>query len=197
MAFCHTRGVPKLWSETIEEHRSAVREATLDATAELVAEHGLTAVTMSQIAQRTGIGRATLYKYFPDVETILLAWHERQVETHLASLTAIEERTPGSPVARLEAVLLAFAAHARHGHDDRIAAMLHRGEHLATAERRLHDFVARLIHEAVAAGELRDDVPAGELASYSLHALTASGTIRTRPGRDRLVGLIVDGMRGG
>ena len=71
--------VPKLWSETIESHRSAVREATLDTTAALVAEHGLRSVTMSQIAEQTGIGRATLYKYFPDVDSILVAWHERQV----------------------------------------------------------------------------------------------------------------------
>lgn len=34
-------------------------------------------MTMSRIAEEIGIGRATLYKYFPDVEAILLAWHER------------------------------------------------------------------------------------------------------------------------
>ena len=33
--------VPKLWNETIEAHRRAVRDAILDTTAALVAEHGL------------------------------------------------------------------------------------------------------------------------------------------------------------
>ena len=33
--------VPRLWDETIEAHRRAVRDATLDTTAALVAEHGL------------------------------------------------------------------------------------------------------------------------------------------------------------
>jgi AcrR family transcriptional regulator len=75
--------VPKLWNETIEEHRREVRGAILDATVALVAEHGLLSVTMSQIAEETGIGRATLYKYFPDVEAILLAWHEHQINGHL------------------------------------------------------------------------------------------------------------------
>ena len=60
----YTRVVPKLWNETIEAHRRAVRDAILETTAALVAEHGLTSVTMSQIAEETGIGRATLYKYF-------------------------------------------------------------------------------------------------------------------------------------
>ncbi|MGH2817757.1 MAG: TetR/AcrR family transcriptional regulator, partial [Actinomycetota bacterium] len=74
--------MPKLWNETIEDHRREVRGAILDTTLALVAEHGLLSVTMSQIAEETGIGRATLYKYFPDVETILLAWHERQINGH-------------------------------------------------------------------------------------------------------------------
>jgi AcrR family transcriptional regulator len=75
--------MPKLWNETIDAHRRDVREAILDTTATLVAGHGLLSVTMSQIAEKTGIGRATLYKYFPDVEAILLAWHGRQIASHL------------------------------------------------------------------------------------------------------------------
>ena len=75
--------MPKLWNETIEAHRRAVHDAALDTAAALVAERGLLSVTMSQIAEETGIGRATLYKYFPDVEAILIAWHERQIARHL------------------------------------------------------------------------------------------------------------------
>src|SRR5919202_1202932 len=69
----YTEAVPRLWNETIEAHRRTVRGAILETTATLVAEHGLRSVRMSQIAEKTGIGRATLYKYFPDVEAILLA----------------------------------------------------------------------------------------------------------------------------
>src|SRR5215207_197927 len=68
----YTEVVPNLWNETIEAHRAAVREAILDTAMVLVAEQGLRSVTMSQIAEKTGIGRATLYKYFSDVEAILL-----------------------------------------------------------------------------------------------------------------------------
>ncbi|XVV06649.1 TetR/AcrR family transcriptional regulator [Actinosynnema sp. CA-248983] len=90
--------MPRLWNDTIEDHRREVRDAILDATAALVAEKGLLAVTMSQIAEKTGIGRATLYKYFGDVEAILLAWHERQVGVHLNLLAAVRDtaRGPGS-----------------------------------------------------------------------------------------------------
>lgn len=99
--------MPKLWNETIDTHRRAVRDATLDAAATLVAKQGLLSVTMSRIAEETGIGRATLYKYFPDVEAILTAWHERQVAGHLEQLIAIRDKA-GNPGECLEAVLDAY-----------------------------------------------------------------------------------------
>jgi AcrR family transcriptional regulator len=84
-------GVPKLWNETIQTHRRDVRDAILDTTAALVFEHGLRAVTMSQIAEQTGIGRATLYKYFADVDAILHVWHARQITGHLRQLAEIRD----------------------------------------------------------------------------------------------------------
>ena len=108
--------VPRLWTDSIEAHRQAVRDATLDATASLVARNGLRSVTMAQIAEAAGIGRATLYKYFPDVDAILVAWHERQIASHLASFAALRD-SPGSPRERLEAALQRYAEiqHQHHG----------------------------------------------------------------------------------
>src|SRR5215208_3172861 len=100
--------VPKLWNETIEAHRREVHDAILDTTWALIAEHGLLSVRMSQIAEKTGIGRATLYKYFPDVEAILLAWHERHVSDHLEHLAEVRDQAGGAGE-RLEAVLEAYA----------------------------------------------------------------------------------------
>src|SRR5437879_13400998 len=99
--------VPKLWTDTIAAHRREVREAILDTTAALVAEHGLRSVTMSQIAEQTGIGRATLYKYFADVEAILGAWHERQITGHLQYPAEVRDRA-GRACEQLGAVLAAY-----------------------------------------------------------------------------------------
>src|SRR4051812_20502990 len=95
--------MPKLWNATIEAHRREVRDAILDATAALVREHGLSSVSMSQIAESSGIGRATLYKYFADVQAILVAWHERQVGGHLAQLVGVRDQA-GDAAQRLEVV---------------------------------------------------------------------------------------------
>lgn len=186
--------MPRLWNETIEAHRRTVRDATLDAVAELVAEHGLLAVTMSRIAKRTGIGRATLYKYFPDVESIVLAWHERQVSDHLSQLVEVRDRT--DPRDRLAAVLESYARLSRHPHGhpgSDLASTLHRGQH--RARRQLHDLVQELVSDGVRAGHLRDDVAPAELAAYCLHALVAAGDCASEAAIRRLVMVTLSGLR--
>jgi len=185
--------MPKLWNETIAAHREAVHEAILNTTAVLVAEHGLTSVTMSQIAEATGIGRATLYKYFPGVEDILLAWHERQVARHVQQLTAVRDQS-SDPVARLRAVLETYALIAHTHHGTELAALLHRGDHVARAQAHLRDFIRDLLTEGAATGDVRADVPSEELASYCLHALAAAGRAPSRAAVDRLVTVILAGV---
>jgi AcrR family transcriptional regulator len=186
--------MPRLWDETIEAHRRAVRDATLDTTAALVAEHGLASVTMSQIAAETGIGRATLYKYFPDVDAILVAWHERQVAEHLAQLAEVRDQA-GRAGERLKAVLGTYALilHEHHGSD--LAASLHRGAHVAQAHQQLRDFVRDLLCEGAASGDARDDVPPEELASYCLHAVAAARHLPSKAAVSRLVGVILAGLQ--
>jgi len=186
--------MPRLWNETIEAHRRAVRDATLDTTAALVAEHGLASVTMSQIAERTGIGRATLYKYFPDVEAILLAWHQRQVAEHLEQLAEVRDHTRHAGQ-RLKAVLEAYGlmVHEHHGGD--LAALLHRGPHVARAHQQLHDFVRDLLREGAASGEVRDDVAPEELANYCLHAVAAARGLPSKAAVQRLVTVILAGLQ--
>jgi AcrR family transcriptional regulator len=193
----YTPIVPRLWTETIEAHRREVREAILDTTAALVAEHGLLSVTMSQIADETGIGRATLYKYFPDVEAILFAWHDRQITGHLGYLVDVRDQA-GDAAQRLEAVLDAFAliSHATRGHHDtELAAFLHRDQHVARAQHRVHDLIRDLLAEGAGAGDVRTDVPPDELATYCLHALSAASSLRSRAAVRRLVALTLTGLR--
>jgi len=76
----------------------------------------LRSVTMSQIAEQTGIGRATLYKYFADVDAILIAWHERHIRGHLEQRAALKGGS-GSPRERLEAVLERYALIQYEHHD--------------------------------------------------------------------------------
>ena len=199
--------MPKLWNETVEEHRRAVHEAIVDTTAALVAEHGI-GVTMSQIAQEVGIGRATLYKYFSDVQAIMVAWHERQVSGHLQRLTEVAASCADAG-GRMRTVLTVYAelstAGRSHGSDQRhapdgaysteFAVSLHRAEHVHQARRRLLELMTQVIAAAADAGEARDDVAAAELATYCLHALAAAGDLHSRDARERLVAVTLTGLR--
>jgi len=160
-----------------------------------VAERGLVALTMSQIAGQAGIGRATLYKYFPDVEAILVAWHDRHVARHLEHLAQARDNADGAG-GRLRAVLEAYAliTHERPRGSE-ISALVHRGEHVAWAEHQLHEFISDLIGEAARIGDVRDDVAPGELASYCLHALGAAGGLPSKEAVRRLVTVTLAGLR--
>jgi AcrR family transcriptional regulator len=189
--------VPKLWTATIEAHRREVRDAILETTATLVAEHGLLGITMSQIAEETGIGRATLYKYFPDVEAILLAWHDRQLAVHLDHLADARDKGTGAGE-RLEAVLEAFAHVTRQsrGHQDQgFAELLHRDARIERAHRQVHGMIRDLLVAAAEAGEVRTDVPPGELARYCIHALAGAAGQRSNAAIGRLVSVTLAGLR--
>jgi AcrR family transcriptional regulator len=186
--------VPKLWTDTVEEHRRAVRDAALATTAKLVAEQGLTSVTMSKIAAETGIGRATLYKHFPDVEAILVAWHERQVASHLQYLAAVRDQAGEAD--RLEAVLTAYALMTHEQpHGSEMAALLHRGEHIDRAHQHLEDLIENLLADAARTGRVRGDVAPAELAGYCLHALAAAARLSSKAAVHRLVTVTLAGLR--
>ena len=185
--------VPKLWNETIEAHRRAVHDATLDTTAALVGAHGLRSVTMSKIAEETGIGRATLYKYFSDVEAILVAWHERQIAAHLEYLAEVRDQA-GDAGERLEAVLEAYALISHEHHGTELAALLHRDEQVARAQQQLRDMIRDLLTEAAKSGDVRVDVAPGELASYCLNALAAASSLPSKAAVRRLVTVILAGL---
>lgn len=97
--------------------------------------------------------------------------------------------------ARLAAVLEAYALISHEHPGGELAAFVHRGEHVARAERRLRDMIRDLLAEGAQSGDLRDDVAPEELADYCLHALGADGSMPSGASVCRLVTVTLDGMR--
>lgn len=203
MSLCHKgdvayhSSVPALWNDTIESHRREVGDAILDAAWELVEQRGLLSVTMTQIAAGAGIGRATLYKYFPDVSAVLSAWHERQITGHLSQLAGLSRE--GGSGRRLEELLRALAdlSHRSNTADLDLAAVLrrgHSGDHATRARQHLHSMIVELIAEGRAAGELRGDVPPDELGTYCLHAISAAGSLSSGAAVQRLVDVTMSAL---
>ena len=179
--------MPKLWNETIEAHRRAVRETALDVTAALVAEHGPASLTMSQIAGAAGVGRATLYKYFPDVGSVLAGWYQREVSAQVVRLAELRDRED-EPARRLSAVLLGYALLVRGQPPGLGLGALPPGDERVTrARRQLLDLLRELLARAADSGAVRDDTAPEELAAYCLHALGAAAELPSAAAVERLV----------
>lgn len=194
---CMIPAVPKLWTATVDEHRTAVRRAIFDAAWALLNERGPLSLTMSEIAARAGIGRATLYKYFADVETILLAAHHEQVGHHLQQVEALAAHH-ASPGAGLEAVLLHYATVVQLRERptyDALRTLLHADPRLEAAHDQLRVTLVELISSSAKAGEVRDDIEPEFLAEYCLSALGAAGKVTGAGTPEALVRLLLDSLR--
>jgi AcrR family transcriptional regulator len=170
--------MPKLWTATIDTHRRQVHEAVLDAAAELIAEQGPMSLSMSAIAERAGIGRATLYKYFPDVESILLAWHARDFSSHLQRLAVLAERDDVSLTDLAEFVRELRGAHAHNNAVNLVESLAHfvaasEGGIRATIEREVVGALTTVMSRLAQKGEVRADQDPEVLVRWLLHAVHA------------------------
>jgi AcrR family transcriptional regulator len=69
--------------------------ALIDAGAEIFAEKGYEATTMTEIASRAGAAIGSLYQFFPSKEALAEALFNRFAERAAAAFARVEERAPG------------------------------------------------------------------------------------------------------
>lgn len=77
-----------------EKHNARQYEQILRAARRLFVEKGIERVSFSAVADSCGIARATLYKYFPDKESLLWAIHRQALRTFGNALLARAEARP-------------------------------------------------------------------------------------------------------
>ena len=85
--------MPRIHAPSVAEHVAQQHAAVLSAAIEMFVERGYGAVTLGDIAERVGLARNSLYRYFPDKAHILGAWFDRAMEPLLAASTAVAQRT--------------------------------------------------------------------------------------------------------
>lgn len=193
--------MPRVWGQTVEEHHQLVHDAVVEATARLAREQGIAGVTMTQVAQAARIGRATLYRYFPDVSSILTAWHRKQVDAHLVRLEAADDPNQDARQ-RLVDVLTEFARIQSERHDLQraleitpdLVSHLHAAHSSHPHATRAHQLIDRRLRSARAAGAIRDDVPVSELTRFVVGALESAATARGPAAIERLVRLTMSAL---
>ena len=94
--------------------------ALIDAGAELFAEKGYEATTMTEIASRAGAAIGSLYQFFPSKEALAEALFDRFAERWAASFAQVEARAPGGSARELADL---FVDHKLRQQMDRDAAI--------------------------------------------------------------------------
>lgn len=88
-----------------ERKKTAIREQIIAKGVELFSRHGITDVSVDQIAEAADIGKGTIYNYFQSKEDIVVAFmvnFEREVQKTLTSLI----KSQRSPDATLSAFIV-------------------------------------------------------------------------------------------
>ncbi len=150
--------------------RSATREKLFGAAIELIAESGLAATTVDQIAERAGVAKGTVYYNFGSKAALFAALLEHGVDRLAAALR--DAAAGKAPLEALEAVVAAELAFI--GEHESFARLLiaetwrSGGDWQRTARlirERAVEVIADVLRDAVAAGDLRADLDTGTAAS--------------------------------
>jgi len=83
--------------------QKSTRDAILDATDNLLARYGYKKMTIDDLAAEVGIGKGTVYLYFPSKEEIVLSHVDRIIERLKARLWAIvhKDLSPDEKIRRM------------------------------------------------------------------------------------------------
>jgi len=172
------------------------RQRILAAAAEVFTQRGLEA-TLDDVARAAGVGVGTVYRRFPDKESLIGELFKDRIDALVA--VAEDACAVADPWQGLVSYL-EFAARSMAGDLGLRQLMMYAAygrEQVAYASNRMRPVVTRLVERAQAAGELRDDfrAPDVKLIVFML-ASVAEYTYRVQPDIwRRYLTLIIDGMR--
>lgn len=133
----------------------------LDAAARVFAEKGFYAAKVEEIASRAGVGKGTVYEYFPSKEALFRAMLKAGMQSYLAAVRR-RLKNPTSARGALEQIALAHAgfvqekgALARLIADEQIGLDPRAREWLCRMRERKLEAVARVIARGMEEGEFR------------------------------------------
>lgn len=92
--------MPKIIGGSLEEHRERMHERIFDSFAQLLGERGYDAVTLAEVAATAAIGRTAMYNYYPDKQTLLIAYTAHETGQYLERLQSALAGV-GTPIDRL------------------------------------------------------------------------------------------------
>jgi len=168
-------------------------EALIVAAREVFRVSGVDA-PVREITGKAGVGLATFYRHFPDRSDLVTAVFRHEVDACAdTAATLAAEHEPFDALVRWLRRFTEFVGTKRG-----LAAALHSGNPAFEPlplyfQQRFEPALGSLLAAAAAAGEIRDDVRPLDLL-YAVSRLCSSAGV-DHTGDDRMVGLLIDGLR--
>lgn len=107
--------MPKITGGSLEEHRERTRERIFAALSALMYQRGFDSISLADIASAAEIGRTAMYNYFPDKESLLLAYATHETEQYVTDLRAALAEVD-NPVDGLAAYVRSQLSHVARNH---------------------------------------------------------------------------------
>jgi|SRR5208282_2939532 len=155
-------------------------------------------VTLEAIAREAGVGIGTLYRHFPTREALVEAVYRAELSRLCAS--AGELLAAQSPDGALRAWMDRFADYVATKREmaDALRAVIVSGAITASQARdQLSAAVQTLLDAGAATGTLRGDVRAEDVVASLVGIFLACGQPEQRDQADRMLDLLMDGVRCG
>ena len=151
---------------------------------------------MRAIAREAGVGIATLYRHFPTREALVDAVYHDQVERLTVGGRELLGQLKPAEAMRRWMDLFGDWLMTKHGMIGTLLAMIESGEiALAQTRAELLAVITTILEAGRAAGELRADITAEDIAAILIGIFTVAGKPEQRAQADRLLDLLMDGLR--
>lgn len=163
------------------------RDRLLETAREAFAREGANA-SLDDIARKSGVGSATLYRHYPTRELLIEAVYQREVE----KLGAVGAELLGSmpPLAALRTWMMTFVDHVIEKHI--IASALNEAAY-ASASVVIQGTMERLARRAIDNGDLRPDTVPSDLLRAMIGVLHIRAGPDWRESAKRLVDILLRG----
>jgi AcrR family transcriptional regulator len=173
------------------------RERIIAAAVEVFAEHGLEAST-AEIAERAGVGEATLFRRFASKDDLIMAIVEAQMDEVIElAADCVENSDPADGVERFLTAMIEHSVADRGVLEStKDACMVKPG--LQSRRREILNLLTELVKRGQAAGTIRADLTGQDLGFLISAGASAAGMpfpgIRPDIWK-RYLGIILDGLR--
>lgn len=164
--------MPRISAATVPEHRAAQRRALLDAAHAIIEATG-EAPAMSEVADRAGLARSSVYQYFKSRADLLNAMVQDVFPRWTERVTSAMEReaSPGARLLAYARVNVQLVHEGAHAIGSALAALAP-GQELDEQAARMHRQIQEPLLETLESVGITDSQSVSELINGMVHTAT-------------------------